>query len=49
MEHLFWPEPRELSCMHTEEPEAAAARDALAAALERALQPMHDYLACWQR
>jgi hypothetical protein len=49
MEHLFWPEPRTLACMHPDEPEAAAARAALAALLERALAPMREYLACWQR
>jgi len=49
MAHLFWPEPRKLTSLHPGEPEAAAARDALAATLSKALRPMKDYLECFKR
>jgi hypothetical protein len=49
MEHLFWPEPRKLTSLHPQEPEAVAARAALEEALARGLLPMRDYLNCWKR
>jgi hypothetical protein len=49
MEHLFWPDPRKLTSLHPEEPEAAAARGALAAVLAKGLKPMRDYLDCFKR
>lgn len=49
MEQLFWPDPRKLTSLHPEEPDAAQAREALAEMLARGLRPMHDYLACFKR
>lgn len=49
MDHLFWPAPRKLAALHPEEPEADAARRALAALLDAGLRPMRDYLAALQK
>jgi hypothetical protein len=49
MEHLFWPEPRRLTALHPGEPEAAAARGALASLLAAGLAPMANYLSALRR
>lgn len=49
MEHLFWPDPRKLTSLHPDEPEASGSRDKLANLLSTALQPMRDYLTCFKR